>query len=256
MQVTWICFLHEEDAWRKKWQPTPLFLLCKKPHGQKSLAGYSPWGHKELGMTEWLRRESYFCFIDYTKPFDWVDQKKTGKFVKRWKCQSTLPIFWEACMQIKKQPLEPDIEQTGSKLGKEYAKAVYCHLAYLYAEYIMWNARLDERQARIKSAGRNINKLRLTAERELKSLLMRVKKKSENSGLQLNTVNTKIVTSGLIMSRQTEEQRWKQWQTLFPWAPRSLQTVTAAMKSEDACSLEGKLWQTQTAYWKAETSFC
>ena len=69
---------------------------------------------------------------------------------------------------------------------------------------------LDESQAGIKSAGRNINKLRLTAERELKSLLMRVKKKSENSGLQLNTVNTKIVTSGLIMSRQTEEQRWKQ----------------------------------------------
>ena len=109
-------------------------------------------------------------------------------------------------MQIKKQQLEPDIEQTGSKLGKEYVKAVYCHLAYLYAEYITWNAGLDEPQAGIKSAGRNINKLRLRAEREeLKSLLMRVKDKNENSGLKLNIVNTKIMASGPIMSWQTEE---------------------------------------------------
>ena len=109
-------------------------------------------------------------------------------------------------MQIKKQQLEPDIEQTGSKLGKEYVKAVYCHLAYLYAEYITWNAGLDEPQAGIKSAGRNINKLRLRAEREeLKSLLMRVKDKNENSGLKLNSLNTKIMASGPIMSWQTEE---------------------------------------------------
>ena len=86
----------------------------------------------------------------------------------------------------------------------------------LYAEYIMRKVGLDE--TGIKIAGRNINNLRYAddttlraeSEEELKSLLMRVKKKSENSGLQLNTVNTKIVTSGLIMSRQTEEQRWKQ----------------------------------------------
>ena len=109
-------------------------------------------------------------------------------------------------MQINKQQLEPDIEQTGSKLGKEYVKTVYCHLAYLYAEYIMWNAELDEPQAGIKSSGRNINKLRLTAEsEELNSLLMRVKEKSENSGLKLNIVNTKIMASGPITSRQTEE---------------------------------------------------
>ena len=157
-------------------------------------------------MTERLCRESYFCFIDYTKPFDWVDQKKTRKFLKRWKYQSTFSIFWKACLQIKKQQLEPDIEQTGSKLGKEYVKAVYCHLAYLYAEYIMWNAGLDEPQAGIKSAGRNIKKLRLRAEKEeLKSLLMRVKDKNENSGLNLNIVNTKIMASGPIMSWQTEE---------------------------------------------------
>ena len=65
-------------------------------------------------------------------------------------------------MQVKKQQLELDIEQwTGSKLRKEYIKAVYCHPAYLtYAEYIMRNAGLEEAQAGIKIAGRNINNLR------------------------------------------------------------------------------------------------
>ena len=65
-------------------------------------------------------------------------------------------------MQVKKQQLELDMKQwTGSKLGKKYVKAVYCHLDYLtYVEYIMWNAGLDEAQAGIKIAGRNINNLR------------------------------------------------------------------------------------------------
>ena len=67
-------------------------------------------------------------------------------------------------MQVKQQQLEPDMEQqTGSKLGKEYIKAVYCHPAYLtYMQYIMENARLDEVQAGIKIARRNINNLRYT----------------------------------------------------------------------------------------------
>ena len=92
-------------------------------------------------------------------------------------------------MQVRKQQLELDMEQqTGSKLGKEYVKAIYCHAAYLTynAEYIMRNARLDEAQAGIRIAGRNINNLRhtddttLTAEsKELKSLLMKVKEESE-----------------------------------------------------------------------------
>ena len=64
-------------------------------------------------------------------------------------------------MQVEKQQLELDMKRTGSKLGKEYVKAVYCHPAYLtYAEYIMGNARLDEAQAGIKISGRNINNLR------------------------------------------------------------------------------------------------
>ena len=89
---------------------------------------------------------------------------------------------WETCLQVKKQQLELDMEQQdGSKSRKEYIKAVYCHPDYnLHAEYIMWNARLDESQAGIKIAKRNINNLRytddttLTAgnEKELKSLLI------------------------------------------------------------------------------------
>ena len=64
-------------------------------------------------------------------------------------------------MQVKKQQFEQDMEQqTGSRLVKEYVKALYCHPDYLYTEYIRWNARLDEAQAGIKIAGRSINNLR------------------------------------------------------------------------------------------------
>ena len=97
-------------------------------------------------------------------------------------------------MQIKKQQLELDMEQSGSKLGKEYIKAVLSPCLFnLYAEYIMRNTGLDEAQAGIKIASRNINNLRyaddttLIAEsKELKILLMNVKEESEKVGLKLN----------------------------------------------------------------------
>ena len=110
-----------------------------------------------------------------------------GKFLKRWEYQNTWPASWEICVQVKEQQLELHMKQwTGSKLGKEYVKAVYCHPAYLnlYAEYIVWNAGLDEAQAGIKISRRNINNFRYAddttlmaeSEEELKSLLMKVKK--------------------------------------------------------------------------------
>ena len=107
----------------------------------------------------------------------------------------------------------------------------------------MQNARLDEAQAWIKIARRNINNLRyaddttLMAEtkEELKSLLMKVKEKSEKAGLKLNIQKTKIMPSGPITSWQIDGK------TYF-WAPKSLQMVTAAMKLKDAYSLEEKLW--------------
>ena len=78
-----------------------------------------------------FQKNIYFCFIDYAKAFDCVGHKNCGKFLKRWEYQTTWPASWEICMQVKKQPLEPEMEQqTGSKLGKEYVKAVYYYLAY------------------------------------------------------------------------------------------------------------------------------
>ena len=113
----------------------------------------------------------------------------------------------------------------------------------------MLNARLDEAQAGIKIAGRNINNLRyaddttLTAEseEELKSLLMKVKEESEKVGLKLNIQKTKIMASGPITSWEIDGEQWKQCQTLFFWAPKPLQMVIAAMKLKGAYSLERKL---------------
>ena len=111
-------------------------------------------------------------------------------------------------MQVKKQQLEPDMkQQTGSKLGKEYA----C-LFNIYTQYIMWSARMDEAQAGIKIARRNINNLRyaddtiLMAEskEELKSLLMKVKEEREKLGLKLNIQKTKIMASSPISSWQID----------------------------------------------------
>ena len=116
----------------------------------------------------------------------------------------------------------------------------------------MWNARLDEAQAGIKISGRNINNLRYAddttlmaeSEEELKSLLMKVKQESEKTGLKPNIQKMKIMASSPITSWQISGKQWKQWQTLFSQAPKSLQIVTAALKLKDACSLEEKLWQT------------
>ena len=79
------------------------------------------------------------------------------------------------------------------------------------------------------------------SEEELKSLLMKVKEESEKVGLKLNIQKMKIMASGPITSWQIDGKQWKQCQTLFFWAPKSLQMVTAAMKLKDAYSLQGKL---------------
>ena len=119
----------------------------------------------------------------------------------------------------------------------------------LDAEYIMRNAGLEEAQAGIKIAGRNINNLRYAddttlmaeSEEELKSLLVKAKEKSEKVGLKLNIQKTKIMASSPITSWEIDGEQWKQWLTLFFWAPKSLPMVIAAMKLKDVYSLEGKL---------------
>ena len=115
-----------------------------------------------------------------------------------------------------------------------------------YAEYIMRNAGLDEAQAGIKIARRNINNLRYAddttlmaeSEEELKSLLLKVKEESEKVGLKLNIQKMKIMASGPITSWQIDGETVSDF--IF-WAPKSLQMVIAAMKLKDAYSLEGKL---------------
>ena len=110
----------------------------------------------------------------------------------------------------------------------------------------MRNPALEEAQAGIKIARRNINnlryaddiKLRAESEEELKSLLLKVKEKSEKVGLKLNIQKTKIMASGLIISWQIDG---KQWLTLFFWASKSLQMVTVALKLKATCYLEENL---------------
>ena len=116
----------------------------------------------------------------------------------------------------------------------------------------MRNTGLEETQAGIKIAGRNINNLRYAdditlmaeSEEELKSLLMKVKVESENVGLNLNIQKTKIVASGPITSWKIDGETVETVSDLIFWAPKSLQMVTAAMKLKDVYSLEGKLWAT------------
>ena len=117
----------------------------------------------------------------------------------------------------------------------------------------MQSARLDEAQTGIKIAGRNINNPRYAddttlmaeSEEELKSLLMKVKEESEKAGLKFNIQKTKIMASSPITLWQIDGgKKWKQWQTLFSWAPKSLEMVTVAMKLKVACSLEEKLGPT------------
>ena len=116
----------------------------------------------------------------------------------------------------------------------------------------MRNAGRDEAKSGIKIARRNINNLRYAddttlmaeSEEELKSLLMQVEEESEKVGLKLNIQKTKIMASGPITSWEIDGETWKQCQTLFLGAPKSLQIVTAVIKLNDGYSLEGKLWPT------------
>ena len=116
----------------------------------------------------------------------------------------------------------------------------------------MRNAGLDEVQAGIKTARRNVNNLRYAddttlmaeSEEELKSLLLKVKEESEKIGLKLNIQETKIMASGPITSWQIDGKTLESVTDFNFWAPKSLQMVTAAMKLKDTCSLEEKLWPT------------
>ena len=140
---------------------------------------------------------------------------------------------------------------TGSKLGKKYVKAVYCHPAYLlYMQSTSCkNARLDDSQAGIKFAGRNINNLRyadditLTAESEdeLKSLLMRVKEESEKSGLKFNIQKAKIMASNPISSWQIEGEKVEAVTNILFMGSKITADGDCSHEIKRCLSLEGKL---------------
>ena len=139
-----------------------------------------------------------FCVIDYAKAFDlWITTN--WNILKEMGIPDHHTCLLRNRMGLKKQLLELYMEQlTGSKLGKEYVKAIYCHLAYLTSEYIMRNVLLDKLEGEIKIARRNINNLRFADdttlmaeseeehEEEIKSLLMTVKEESEKVGLKIS----------------------------------------------------------------------
>ena len=123
------------------------------------------------------------------------------------------------------------------------------YLFYLYAEYIIRNAGLDEAQAGTKNVGRNINNLRYAddttliteTKEELKSLLMKVKEESEKVDLKLNIQKKKIMASSPITSWQIDGETVEAVRDFIFLSSKSLQMVTAAMKLKDACSLKEKL---------------
>ena len=156
-----------------------------------------------------FQKNIYFFFIDYTKAFDCVHHNKLWKILKEIGMPDHFTCLLRNAYAGQKATLELDMEQqTGSKLGQEYIKAVF----NVYAKYIMWHARLGEAQAGIKIPGKNINNLRYAndntlmagSKEELKNLLMKVKEESEKVDLKLNIQKTNTMTSGPITSWQID----------------------------------------------------
>ena len=177
-------------------------LISRKGKGTRDQIANICWIIEKTGNS---KKTYTSASLPVLKPLLWGSHQ-TEKFLKSWVYQSTLPVSWETCMQVKKQQLELDMEQqTDSKLRKEFIKAVYCYPDYLtyMQRSIMWNVRLVESQVGIKIARRNINNLRYAdnttpiaeSEEELKSLLMWVKEECEKPGLKLNIQKTNIMAS-------------------------------------------------------------
>ena len=214
-----------------------------------------------------IQKNICFCFIDYTKPINCVDHNKLWKILKKMGLPVHLTCLLRNLYEGQKAAVRTkydtmDWVQNWERVWQGCMLSP-C-LFNVYAEYIMWNARLDEAQAGIKIARWNINNFRHTDDtalmavhkEELKSLLMRVRK-SEKADLKFNIQKRSWHTApsrhgtqkrggrsgrGRLLGLQDRCTR-----RLQPWdqeAPRSLQTVTAAMRLRGACSLEEKLWGT------------
>ena len=198
-----------------------------------------------------FQKNIYFCFIDYAKGFDCVDHHKLWKILQEMGIPDHLTGLLKNLYAGQETTVRTEHGTTDwFQIGKGVCQGCMLSpcLFNFYAEYIMRNAGLDEAQAGIKIARRNINHLRyaddttlMEENEELKSLLMKVKEESEKVGLQFNTQKTKIMASGTTTSWQIDGEKWQQWLTLFFWPPKSLQMVIAAMKLKGTYSLAGKL---------------
>ena len=99
-----------------------------------------------------FQKNTYFCFIDYSKAFHWLDHNKLWKILKEIGIPEHLPASWETCVQVRKQQLELDMEQhTDFKQEKEYVNAVYCHPAYLTYMHSIWLETLGWRKHKLES---------------------------------------------------------------------------------------------------------
>ena len=167
--------------------------------------------------------------------------------------KTILPASWEICIKVKKQQLELDMEQQiGSKLGKQYIKAVYCHPAYLTSlqstscEMPGWM----KHKLKPRLPGEIINNLRYADDTTLMAGSERGTKEplDENeggkAGLELNIQKTKIMASGPIISWQIDGETMETVTDFLFLGSKALQMVTTAMKLKDTCSLEEKLRQT------------
>ena len=166
-----------------------------------------------------FQKNTYFCFIDYTKAFDCVDHNKLWIILKEMGIPDHLTCLLRSLYAGQEATVRTGHGSTDwlqIRKGVRQGCILSPYLFNLYAEYIMRNAGLEEAQAGIKIAGRNINNLRyaddtiLMAEskEELKSLLMKVKEESEKIGLKLNIQKTKIMASGPITSWQNMGKQW------------------------------------------------
>ena len=174
-----------------------------------------------LKKQESSRKNIYFCFIDYAKAFDCVDHNKLWKILKEVGIPDHL-----TCLLRNLYPSQEATVKTRHgttdwfQIGKGVRQRCILSPCLLnsYAEYMMRNAGLDEAQAGVKIARRNINNLRyaddttlmIESEEELKSLLMKVKEDSEKVGLKLSIRKTKIITFNSITSWQIDGKQWKQ----------------------------------------------
>ena len=188
-----------------------------------------------------FQKNIYFCFIDYTKAFDCVDHNKLWKILKEMDIPDHLTRLFRNLYAGEEATVRTGHGTTDwFPIGKGVHQGCILSpcLFNLYDKYIMRNAGLEESQAGIKMAGRNISNFRyaddiiLMAEskEELKSLLMKVKEESEKVGLKLNIQKMKIKASGPISSWEIDGETVETVSDFNFWAPKSLQMVTAVMK--------------------------